>query len=88
MMLTSALRAAALAATILLELPTTGIAHDGAHKEWLKSLVRPDNSPARPEVRSSVAGKPTSSIQNSKSKTQADPTRRIDGTLGCMTLGL
>jgi hypothetical protein len=43
MILTTGLRAAALAATIFLELPTTGIAHDGAHKEWLKSLMRPDN---------------------------------------------
>lgn len=43
MLLTTGLRAAAFAAAILLELPTAGIAHDGAHKEWLKSLRRPDN---------------------------------------------
>jgi hypothetical protein len=38
----SGIRAAALSASILLELPTTGIANDGA-KEWLESLMRPDN---------------------------------------------
>jgi hypothetical protein len=42
MLLTAGLRTA-LVAAILLALPMTGIAHDGAHKEWLKSLMRPDN---------------------------------------------
>jgi hypothetical protein len=43
MRLTAGLCAAALAASSLIELPTIGSAHDGAHKEWLESLMRPDN---------------------------------------------
>ena len=53
MLPTTGFRAAALglAAIILLELPTSGLAHDGPHKEWLGGLLRPDNN-RYPERRS------------------------------------
>jgi hypothetical protein len=40
----SGLRAAALAAVIVLELPAPGLVHDGPHKKWLEGLLRPDNN--------------------------------------------
>jgi hypothetical protein len=36
-------RAAMLAAAVCLVLQTAGLAHDGPHKQWLESLMRPDN---------------------------------------------
>ena len=63
-----------MSASILLELPTTGIAHDGAHKEWLESLMRPDNdrhSERQFDLKSLFCyGEADIIRQNSKSKTQ------------------
>jgi hypothetical protein len=42
-MLRTGLHAATLAAAVCLAPATTGLAHDGPHKEWLESLLRPDN---------------------------------------------
>jgi hypothetical protein len=42
-MLRTALAAAMLAAAICVAFPTSAPSHDGPHKQWLESLMRPDN---------------------------------------------
>jgi len=53
---TAGFRVAALATAIFLGLQTIGLAHDGPHREWLESLMRPDNDrhPERQHDRKSL----------------------------------
>jgi hypothetical protein len=91
MLPTAGFRVAALAAGVFLGLQTIGLAHDGPHRAWLERLMRPDNDrhPERQHDRKSLfcCGEADIVKPNSKSRTQADPTRRTNGTLGCMRRG-